>query len=349
MTEQSKIGHRHGENLIFVISQPRSGSTLLQHILASHSQVHTLPEPWLMLHLVYGLRVTGLEAEYNARYAHLALKDFLKRVPDGEAAYVEGMRKMALYVYERALEPSGKTYFLDKTPRYYLIIPELYRIFSEARFVILLRNPLAVLASILHVNLGGQWLGFSAEDRKHDILSAPRLIIEGIEQLGEQAAVVHYEQLVTNPEETVRTLCQRIGMRFEPTMLNYGERVKFEGTPFVDPKSIYKHYSPVTDYLDEWLMRFDSPQKSYIAKAYLSALGRDTINALGYCYDDLMAKLNSLSNGTKRPFVPWKMVLTPRKELSCWSRLMLSFIGAFQNAGFRGAFQRGVSLVVRGR
>ena len=142
-----------GEHLILLISQPRSGSTLLQHILASHPQVHTVPEPWFMLHLVYGLRPSGLEAEYNAQYAYLALKGFLDETPDGESAYVEALRNVALCLYEKALEPSGKKYFLDKTPRYYFIIPELHRIFPKAKFIFILRNPLAVLSSILEVNL----------------------------------------------------------------------------------------------------------------------------------------------------------------------------------------------------
>jgi len=53
-------------------------------------------------------------------------------------------------LYNRALEVAGKRFFLDKTPRYYFIIPELKNVFPEAKFIILLRNPLAVLSSILN-------------------------------------------------------------------------------------------------------------------------------------------------------------------------------------------------------
>jgi len=52
-----------GSNLIFILSLPRSGSTLLQRILGGHSQVHTVAEPWLMLNPLYALRETGIEAE----------------------------------------------------------------------------------------------------------------------------------------------------------------------------------------------------------------------------------------------------------------------------------------------
>ncbi|HDH08777.1 MAG TPA: sulfotransferase [Gammaproteobacteria bacterium] len=326
------------EHLIFIISQPRSGSTLLQHILGNHSQVHTLPEPWFMLNLVYGFRSSGLEAEYNAQYAYLALKDFLGRIPEGEATYWKAARSMALSLYKQALEPSGKKYFLDKTPRYYFIIPELYHLFPEAKFVILLRNPLAVLSSIIEVNFGGDWRALLQKDRKHDILTAPGLILNGIRQLGEKAAVVHYEQLVTEPEQTVRNLCQQLGLQFETEMLNYGGKVKFEGTTFVDPKSIYKHQHPVGNYLGKWVTRLDTPQKFYIAKTYLTFVRKDPSESLGYCYDDLINKLNSLTlKKSRNPYcVPWRLIVTPIEELSWSDRFKLKFFIWLQLLQHRG-------------
>jgi hypothetical protein len=335
------------KHLIFLISQPRSGSTLLQHMLASHSEVYTLPEPWFMLHLVYGLRSSGIEAEYNAQYAYLALKDFLERIRHGKTTYLEAIRSMALYLYRRALEPSGKKYFLDKTPRYYLIIPELRSIFPNAAFIFLLRNPLAVLSSILEVNLGGNWAGLIAVDRRHDILSAPRLILNGIKQLGERAAVVYYERLVTDPEQTVKELCYRIGLEFEPSMLNYGGKVKFEGTTFVDPNSIYKHQGPVVDYLEKWSTCFDSPQKIYIAKSYLASLGRNTVDRLGYSYDDLEIKLKSLKSDRKLFIIPWRLFITSSKEPPYWYRLMLAFVSSLQNRGIRETLRRCANFVLK--
>ena len=58
-----------GENLVFIISQPKAGSTLLQRIVAGHPDIQTSAETWLMLHPVYGLRKTGIQANYNANWA----------------------------------------------------------------------------------------------------------------------------------------------------------------------------------------------------------------------------------------------------------------------------------------
>ena len=57
---------KQGENLIFIISQPRAGSTLLQRILGGHPEIHTAAEPWIMLHPLYALKSKGCSAEYNA-------------------------------------------------------------------------------------------------------------------------------------------------------------------------------------------------------------------------------------------------------------------------------------------
>jgi hypothetical protein len=52
-----------GKNLIFLISQPRAGSTLTQAILGSHRDIYTLSEPWLMLHPIYALRPEDYQGE----------------------------------------------------------------------------------------------------------------------------------------------------------------------------------------------------------------------------------------------------------------------------------------------
>ena len=76
-----------GENLIFILSQPRAGSTLLQRMLASHPEVHTLSEPWVMLHPLYALRTAGYQAEYNYRAAQEALRVFVEALPGGAEDY----------------------------------------------------------------------------------------------------------------------------------------------------------------------------------------------------------------------------------------------------------------------
>ena len=103
-----------GENLIFLISQPRAGSTLLQRMLAGHPEIHTTSEPWFMLPALYALRTTGIEAEYDVKRAWIGSQEFYKTLPEGTEAYWEAVRLMSTHLYKRALVPSGKRFFFGQ-------------------------------------------------------------------------------------------------------------------------------------------------------------------------------------------------------------------------------------------
>ncbi len=75
-----------------------------------------------------------------------AIEDFSQNLPSGSESYFGAVREFALDLYAQAAA-AGETYFLDKTPPYAHFLPELARIFPEAKFVVLWRNPLAVVAS----------------------------------------------------------------------------------------------------------------------------------------------------------------------------------------------------------
>ena len=58
--QDSIDNHQH---LIFLISLPRSGSTLLQRIIGGHKDIHTTAEPWLMLHPFHALKAEKIKSQ----------------------------------------------------------------------------------------------------------------------------------------------------------------------------------------------------------------------------------------------------------------------------------------------
>jgi hypothetical protein len=301
----------HGEGLIFLVSQPRAGSTLLQRILASHPEVHTTAEPWLMLHLVYGLRQSGHLAEYDAEATYAALRGFLGTLEGELLHYVEALRRMASYLYGIACTQAGKTYFLDKTPRYYLILPDLIELFPEARFVFLLRNPLAVLASILETWVRGNWIKLS---RHHlDLVAAPKLLLEGIRLLEEQAVVIHYESLVVEPAAEVEALCAQLDLRYYPDMLEYGRYPPPQGRAG-DPIGVHKHVRPTPSSLDQWLQLGRGEQTRHLAEQYTQSLGSSLLSDLGYDCRELQAGLQAVPCTQKGMVVPWQRVFAPEQS-----------------------------------
>lgn len=257
---------------------------MLQRILGGHSDIHTVSEPWLMLHPLYALRSDACKTEYNAQIAGDALRIFLHTLPNGEDEYISGVRWMYSFLYQRALESAGKSFFLDKTPRYYFIVPELYHVFPEARYIVLLRNPLAVLASIYNT-----WV--TTKKRRlyyydHDLLKAPQLLLAALDLLGEQGVVVRYEQLVNNPHEETRKICERVGIDFEPDIVVYGNR-SLPHFPKGDLVSVDYHQRPLSRNAEKWVQSLADPQFWRLAYDYLRLLGRETIAKLGYDYEEL--------------------------------------------------------------
>src|SRR5215207_9233305 len=184
----------------FIISQPRAGSTLLQRLLATHPQVQTIGEPWLAIPFVYALREKGVSSEYIHISLAQGFGEFVSKLPGGRADYFREVRAMLERLQEKISAP-GKTYFLDKTPRYHLVLEELAEIFPDAKFLVLWRNPLAVVASILNTWQKGK---FNLLYYEQDIYRGPLNILSFTEKRAATVCEVRYEDLVGDPEKNVR-------------------------------------------------------------------------------------------------------------------------------------------------
>ena len=236
-----------------------------------------------MLPPLYALGHNDLSAAYDVDLARRAQADFLSSLPAGEADFYEGVRRMYSYLYQRALSSSDKHYFLDKTPRYYLICSELARVFPEAQFIFLLRNPLAVLASILKTWVKQNWPVLRAY--REDLLAAPTLLLDGINTIDARSIVVHYEALVRHPSDELQRLCSHLGVDFEPSLVDYGHPGATRWQ-FGDRKTVYEQQRPISSHADEWTRSPLSPQEWHLMRDYLHLLGPETIRDLGYSFDE---------------------------------------------------------------
>ena len=320
-----------GENLIFLISQPRSGSTLLQRLLAGHPDIQTSAETWLMLHPVYGLRAQGIETEYRADWAATGVSEFLDNYADGRETYLSGIRSFAQTIYGNVLSSSGKKYFLDKTPRYTMIVPELVELFPAARFVLLFRNPLAVLSSELRTYIGDKY--WKLADYSPDLLDAPRRLVEARRFCGERGISVHYEALVAEPEHTIRQICRHLEIDFADDMLDYGDRPAPFGR-MNDPVGIHQHSRPTIDSLRKWQELGRNSQHRAFALAYLDELGTETLAALGYDLRTLESEIETSRIDIQiSPTYPWRLAMTPKKQQRFRDRLFATYCIATHRRG----------------
>lgn len=275
----------NNHNLVFLVSQPRGGSTLLQKILSCHPKIHTIAEPWLMLHPLYALRQQGFQAEYGHKIAKSALTDLISSLPNKEEDYYEGLRRMYSYLYESLLQDTDKQYFLDKTPRYYLIINDIYKVFPNAKFIILLRNPLAVLCSIMST-----WIRddiSKLKKYKSDLLTAPKLLIDGLEKLNDKCIVIHYEQLLKKTEQEVEKILNFLEIDVDLSIIDYNSSNLVISGKRGDQIGVVNNSRPSMDNIDKWIYNLREPNVWNFCYEYLDILGSDTIEKLGYSYEEI--------------------------------------------------------------
>lgn len=271
---------------IFLISLPRSGSTLLQRMLATGEVVAGANEPWFLLPLWAMRQRPAARAGYSHQTAVDAFNDLLSNLPDGDASYRLAVRDFALRIYEGLAH--GRPYFLDKTPRYYLLVDFLRQVFPEARFIFLVRNPLAVLASIIQTWYKGHFMWF---DHWIDWQQGHACMAEAIKTRREGDLVVHYENLVRTPQATLETICSGLGIAFDLGMITDYKAKDWKGR-LGDPTGIHR-YAGVTDAsLDKWTEFFSSHYRRRAATRMLNALDREDLRILGYETESLLTTLN---------------------------------------------------------
>ena len=105
------------QNLVFIISQPRSGSTFLQSLLSNNPEVNTVSESWLMLALAPLFKPSTIRSStYDHSMAMDAYNDYCQKFDLDRAKLI---REFAFQHYA-PLYLDCKL-LIDKTPRYWEI------------------------------------------------------------------------------------------------------------------------------------------------------------------------------------------------------------------------------------
>jgi hypothetical protein len=283
------------KQLIFLFSLPRSGSTLLQRLLAAHPKIATVSEPWLLLPLCYALRPAGVFSEYDHGTCYRALSDFIYQLPNKEEDYHETLSNFAHTLYEKAGDPEA-SYFLDKTPRYYLIIPEIAKIFPNAKFIFLFRNPLQIMAS--HID---SWTNGRLRLERYfiDLYKGPKLLSEGYENLKEKSIKVHFDGLIKNTDKTLKNIFDYLDIEYEPTLIKSFTKVKLNGH-FGDKEGYFKYDHIEERTIDKWKEVFATRFRKKFARKYISKFSHQNLQTFGYSHEMLYKLIDDLKIQKKR-------------------------------------------------
>lgn len=255
-------------------------------MLGASPTIATTAEPWIMLPFWGCRHPEAGRSVYFHDTAARAINDFISGIAGGDDVYSQAVGDFARHLYSAAA--AGRKFFLDKTPRYFLMLPELRAALPEARFVILLRHPLAVLASIGETFYRGR---FMWSDYWLDWLTGHRLLAEAVRSSIPEMHVVHYEQLVSDPESVLPTICHHIGIEYSTDMLSQYRQVELKGR-MGDPVGVRRYESVSIDSLQKWRSFFASDFRRKHAQMMLRLLDASDLETLGYPVSSLFAELN---------------------------------------------------------
>lgn len=295
---------------LFIFSLPRSGSTLAQRILARSPAVASVSEPWLLLPYLYTLREQGQFSEYWHGRTVEAIRDFCDILPGGETAYREEMAGFVRRLYGRVAGTEA-IYFLDKTPRYHLIAEEIMEMFPDGKFIFLWRNPLAVASSIMETWGGGRW---KLHSYKIDLYTGLENLVNCYERHADRALSVRYEDMVSNPEGTWRSIMGYLDLSFDKEMVAGFSEVVFSGR-MGDPTGTRQYQALSNEPLNKWKGGFGNPLRKQWARAYLRWIGEERLRIMGYDRHALEAELEAIPRQMKN--FGWDVLLRSYGVVYC--------------------------------
>ena len=196
---------------IFIVGLPRSGSTLLEQILASHSQVEGTTELPNILRFVAGLQGRDPDTHaprYPAILERLTAADFREL---GEK-----------YLADTLVYRSGKPRFIDKMPNNFRHIGLIHLMFPNARIIDARREPMACcFSNFKQLFASGQEFTYDTEDIARYYRSYVQLMRHWDEALPGKVLRIQYEDVVQDLEGNVRGILEFCGLPFEPACLEF--------------------------------------------------------------------------------------------------------------------------------
>jgi hypothetical protein len=276
---------------LFIFALPRSGSTLLQRILAAHESVVTTAEPHVLLPLLAPLRGNGAYAEYRQAEVAGAIDDFCRALPHGVEDYHAAVRDFAMRLYRHLANGDHRArYFLDKTPAYHFIVDEILRAFPAAKCIFLWRNPLAVAASCMESWNAGRW---NLYRHKVDHFQGLARLIAAFEANASRACAVRYEDLLQHPERETRRLCDYLGLTYDATMIERFDQVKLTGF-YSDRTGAARYHRIDREPLEKWKREMCNPIRAAWCRRYIRWIGQRRLAVMGYDEAQLLREINSL-------------------------------------------------------
>jgi tetratricopeptide (TPR) repeat protein len=195
---------------VFVVGLPRTGTTLTDRILSSHSSVDSAGETQLLQMVLRQLGGAAFGAEPTPSLIRQAAGQPAASVAEG-------------YLQAIAYRLGEAPWFIDKLPENVLYLGFVAKAWPNAKMVHLRRNPMDACFAMYKQSYFR--FAYSLDDLARYYLAYDRLSRHWREVLGERLVEVEYERLVADQENETRQLLERLDLPFEEACLHFERNV----------------------------------------------------------------------------------------------------------------------------
>jgi hypothetical protein len=219
------------ESPVFIVAFPRSGTTLLEHVLDAHPRLRTMDEQPYLQNAIEWLAGEGVR--YPDRMAHLAPR----QLDAARARYWDLVRRSV------ALAPGEQ--LIDKNPLNILRLPAIARLFPNARVLLAIRHPCDVLLSCFMQHFRAEF-AWQCRDLETLALAYRRTFDYWYQQqaiLGQAVLEVRYETFVAQFEPQVRAVAAFLDLPWTDALLEPGANARKRG--FISAPSYAQVVQPV--------------------------------------------------------------------------------------------------------
>ena len=214
---------------IFITGCPRSGTTLLQSILSSHSTIFTAPETSFFSRIIPRLGVEYSEPDtlVDQHCLDIITESFREMTgielppvfthADGETS-IKSVFENLLAVYN----PGGKTLWVEKTTLHARNLMAIRRFYPEASIINLIRDPVACVGSMSRIkptSISDFRISYVSSLYAYASLWNDCVSLAMAYPCQHQVLHVHYESLVGDPDTAVNTICNFLDITYEEAML----------------------------------------------------------------------------------------------------------------------------------
>lgn len=207
---------------VFLISMPRSGSTLLEQMLDRHPDIEAVGE----LPYIRALLRSALEI-YTVR-GPIKVPELVERMPPAQAKAFgqDYMHRASLHWRERP------RYFIDKMPMNWSDVPFIRRILPQAKFIEIRRSAMdCCFSNYIHYFSRAHASSFSLHDMGRAFIDYARMM-DHIGSVAPQVMhFVRYEELIERPEPILKGALDYLGLPWNEDLLRFHESDRVVRTP----------------------------------------------------------------------------------------------------------------------